>query len=148
MVSLILYLIALAALTFAMFLMPRRVFALWRGTRAMPQSPPLGWPGGRASWQGWVRATPVMGSICGLGMLIAAWCFLLLTSIHNVPLIGDPAWRTRLIAGVLTGVALVLIGIVLGFSVILFNRPRFLVAPSLRNERGALVEQLGRRRSN
>src|SRR5579864_6351578 len=100
MVSLILYLIALAALTFAMFLMPGRVSALWRGTRTMPQSASLGWPGGRNSWRGWVRATPVMASVCGLGMLVAAWCFLLLTSIHNVPLVGDPAWRARLFAGV------------------------------------------------
>jgi hypothetical protein len=98
---------------------------VWRNEWAYAWNPDEGGP----LWRGFVRITPLGGPLLGLGGLAS----LLLKS-------GSDALY---VVGQVVGFA-ILVVIVLIVTVILFNRPRWVVAPHLRAQPGAIGELLGR----
>jgi hypothetical protein len=131
-------LLAIGAL-FALSQLP----AVWSG-RSVPRiARNLGswWPGGQPLLRGYIRAVP-----CGIvgfsALLIAAISGTVVASMSGNDLLRAFLAVVYLLAGLLA------VSCVLGaLAVTLFNRPRFVVPPSLRSEPGAVAEwRQGRRR--
>jgi hypothetical protein len=110
---------------YAWTLLPR----LWRHENTALDHRPAWWPGGLVSWRGFVRTLP----------LAVLFCWLLTLFIVLGPFIPEqprdafgfirPAWYSLPLA------IAPLVAIPLWISIYLFNRPRFLVPPHLREER-------------
>jgi hypothetical protein len=112
----------------------------WRGESpwAHQVHPPTWWPFSDGLWRGNVRSTPLM-AVGGVLMLTSA---ALLMAVRDL---GWPAPADRVAwYGVLRFVVVVLWVVTpsLGISVILFNRPRFVVPPHLRDQRGMVTDRV------
>jgi len=108
------------AATVALCFIPR----FWSGELRAPDDPFAGWLFGVAWWRGMRRAalcTVLAGELLGVAAVLLAF--------------SAQSGAARDAGAAVGGVAFVLIGVV--FSIGLFNRPRFLVPPYLRGERGA-----------
>jgi hypothetical protein len=99
---------------------------IWRNEWAYAWDPDEG----GALWRGFVRITPLGGPLLGLGALAA-----LLFASGSAVLYA---------VGQVVGLAVMAV-IALMITVILFNRPRSVVAPHLRTQPGAIGELLGRK---
>jgi len=85
--------------------------------------------GGGAMWRGFVRITPIGGPVLGMTGLVAV--------IHWL---GDGRQTASFaVASVIWVAMLVVVG-----TIVLFNRPKWMVAPHLRRQPGAVGEWLGR----
>jgi hypothetical protein len=113
----------------------RNLPRLWRNEIRSFDRMQAWWPLGMALWRGWVRGMP---------LAFFAGCFLLVAVIVGafVPQDSDsegfaaPAWYVIPVLGTF------FMSLVLFFSVVLVNRPRFVVPPHLRDQPGALKEWL------
>ncbi len=107
----------------------------WRGAPRAASRPPtdvlLG-PFGAATARGAARTVAAQAII----LLAAAWLLAALAVASAVS--GPPAAVIRGIGGVV-GVTGVLFGTITGLTIILFNKPQFLVAPSARQDNGVLA---------
>jgi hypothetical protein len=110
-----------AALLLAMWLVgaPR----LWRGEADVDEPPPA-WPFGATSWRGVIRSFIVCPPLIGLALAGAA-----LAELTG----ADDLGMTLGVIGLVGSVAL-------HVPILLFNRPKALVPPDLRNQPGALRE--------
>lgn len=109
---------------------------IWRGDVDRSAKVPATWPWGGISWRAMIRAGP-------------AALILGLTAVVGLPvLLSAPeeanGMFSRPLTFVLPFLGLFYLGLVAAASVFLFNRPRFLVAPHLRQAPGALAERAGR----
>jgi len=122
-------------LAFMCFIYVRAAPRLWDGRAgaAEDEPPPGGWPLGAASWRGGMRATLVTLP-CSALLILFGWAF-------NRTSPDSTAYD---VLGTL-GAASVLLLIGLTASITLVNRPRFLVPPHLRSQRGVLQERRERR---
>lgn len=104
----------------------------WRneGNALNPHRPFAAWPFGAPLWRGWLRAATVSAFT---SVLLGIWVAIDSSSLNS------SAWGIA--AGGLLG--LVFAGFTLGASITLFNRPKNLVVPHLRNQPGALAEWQG-----
>lgn len=103
---------------------------LWRNEhRFDSNSPPQGWPFGSALWRAYIRASPA-------GVLFLFW--------GGLGMLAD-ALFAGLVAAILVPLAALLAGalVVSAWSIALFNRPRFLAPPHLREQPGAVAEWSG-----
>ena len=97
---------------------------VWRGEEEgmNPDRPSSFWPFGLALWRGWVRLGPASALI------------VLLACATAVALDAEVRWLSLpLSIAFLAAIALFL-------SIVLFARPKWAIAPSLRSQPGALVE--------
>jgi hypothetical protein len=107
----------------------------WRGPARVagrPPPDPLLRPFGGQAARGAVRAVAAQVVI----LLAAAW---LLAALAVASAISGPAASAIRAIGGVVGVAGVLFGTVTGLMILLFNRPRFLVPPSARQDKGVLA---------
>lgn len=122
---------SLVLLRFA-FEVPR----IWRGDVDRTANVPATWPWGGISWRAVIRAGPAC-LIGGLTMIVGVPVLLI------APEEANGTFARPLIV-VLPFLGLFGLGLVAMAGVALFNRPRFLVAPHLRQAPGALAEWAGR----
>lgn len=102
----------------------------WRGqAREQAEDPPAWWAFGNSAWRALSRT-----DMPALLFLTAALAFYALEASASSER-GAATTVTQLVLGVLAGA-----GMVLWLSIVLYNRPRALVPPDLRNEPG-LLEQ-------
>lgn len=121
-----------AALTLVSVLAIRGVRPLWRHETTLFDTMPEWWFWGPVLWRGWVRSLPLVGIIAVLfpvGMLVVR------------------VWESDSAVVFLVMMLILFIVFVLGASIMLFNQPKALVAPHLRDQPGAIEEwQQGYRR--
>ena len=110
----------------------RGVRATWRGERA-PPAPLASWLWGDALWRGAVWAQPV--GFVAIAFMLAALPLILETDA------GSALRGVGLACGALMLATWCLMGVIA-----LFARPRLLIAPQLRDQRGVVAEWLGRSR--
>lgn len=103
--------------------------SLWRSGWSPPA--PQWWPYSRTLWKGLYRAI-FPGTLGGLFLLVALPCLLVWQANRAPGAQGTaaPLW----VQIVLSAVFFVLIGLMV--SVVLINRPKFVVPPALRDQRG------------
>ena len=106
---------------------------LWRGESAERIERQLrpGWPWGGSALKGWIRSLPAA--------VLAGWSMFLLALIgvassNGFLIEGSPLRPLGYLA--LPAIGMMIIGFVHMVTVILFNRPKYLVPPSLRKEPG------------
>jgi len=138
--------VSLVLLSAALCLVPTQVPRAWRGDVRLERKTPGWWPYGPVAWRGYVRMIPVTTSVGGPGLVLAFWCFMLLTSINGHDFVTSSSFRDWLHVGVILGAASAVVGSALGMVVFLFNQPHVFVAPYLRAEPGAISEWLRDRR--
>ena len=114
--------------------------AYWNGTVAALSltNVPKGWPFGEVLWRAGVRSTPVCILFCLVGLIALPGA--LLWSPGSEFASESPSWYDLVFA--LSG----LIWLVAQGSVVLLNRPSWLVPPRFRGEPGAIEEWRQRRR--
>jgi hypothetical protein len=104
---------------------------VWRGNSGLDGGvPPEWWPFGDAAWRGNARA------------YIATVPFLLVMLVGA----GIAEWSGSVDAGMTLASVAFAAGILVYGAIVLFNRPRSLVPPHLRDEPGALAERRRRKR--
>jgi hypothetical protein len=125
------WIIGIVFLVAGIYLGPR----VWRGETELDGSdPPAAWPLSEVVWRGVVRSA-------------AAWWPLWALFFFAGALASDaPSGSTRQTVGMLTGLVALLLAFAIHIPVLLFNRPRWIVPPRLRDEPGALAEWRARRR--
>jgi len=96
-----------------------------------PERAPIWWPFSVAAWRGQRRATYVVLPFSGA---FIATCWLAIASSHGI--------LPAVVPVVASGVVLLSFG--LFTSIVLFNRPKFVVPPTMRNEKGAIDVWLSR----
>jgi hypothetical protein len=113
-------------------LVARRAPKVWRNEIGYSSDdPPARWRWGLASWRGYQRTTA--------GVFPLIWCPGALLVVAST--ISGPAWVQSLVAVLaLVPGAVFVIGLP---AVWLFNRPKWLVAPHLRHQPGAIAEFFG-----
>ena len=128
--------IVFASLAFLAYIYVRAVPRLWDGRAGASEDelPPSGWPLGAPSWRGGMRAVVAALPFSFL-LILFGWAF-------NRTRPDSTAFD---VLGTL-GAASVFLLIGLVASITLINRPRFLVPPHLRSQRGVLQERRERRR--
>jgi hypothetical protein len=130
--------VVFALLAFMAWLYVRAAPRLWTGHAgpAADERPPAWWPLGAPSWRGGSRAALVTVP-SGALLILFGWGF-------NRTTPGSTAYG---VLGTLAAAStLLLIGLTV--TITLVNRPRFLVPPHLRAQRGVLQERRERRRRN
>ena len=116
---------------------------LWRHeTRIWDGRAPSWWLWGEALFRGWVRSL-VIGTAAGTAMVFALGVMLVVQPDLDNPQSSQESQLEVVAIGVALGVWILLT--LMLFSVILFNRPKFVVPPHLRNERGAIQLWLNKR---
>lgn len=121
--------VLLAVTTAALLRLAPRV---WRNEAGLTADVPIAtWIWGTAAWRGFVRASTLVFPVC---WALVAPAFVLGT-------VTGAAWAEAV--GLTLGGAGGLFLFVGGAAVGLFNRPRWLVAPHLRQQPGMLAELLG-----
>ncbi len=113
-----------------------RVPRWWRGDWKWdrdPDLPPRSWPYGAALWSGFVRLPPLSGVL--MAVLLLTYVALRL---------GRAAWLLPI--QIALGVAFMLL-LGAAFTVVLFNRPKCAVAPSLRTRPGAAADWMAAARA-
>ena len=101
-----------------------RLPGYWRGDWSQPKRAAPWWLWGQPLWEGWRRSYPV-GAIGAPGLFLGYLGMLLDgTDVGTVT--------------VSVGAVLLLVGGVLMVTVVFWNRPRWVVPPSLRDEPGAM----------
>jgi hypothetical protein len=109
---------------------------LWR-TEAVSRRMPSWWPYGGALWRGFTRAMPA-GAL-GFWILIAAIVVGAFVPADETSFgLHAPVWY------VVATVILFVGALVLQATIVLFNQPKFLVPPYMRDEPGALFEWIHR----
>lgn len=116
--------VALTALSAGAFVGSPQMLKLWRHTTTRYDRKPKGLPWGDPTWHGVVRAMPTF-TAAGVLLIVAAW---LLEFRRHGPVAA--------IASVLF--FMMLFAVLLGAVIMFWNRPRFLVPPDRRRERGML----------
>jgi MFS family permease len=101
---------------------------LWTGRfrDARLDPPPTYWPWGGMLWRAWVRAWFIAG--VGSGSLVLLLPAIVLDSV--------PDWY------VYVSLAAFVLAAIVAMSVVLFNRPRFVIPPHLRDEPGLVAEMI------
>jgi hypothetical protein len=125
-------------LTVGIVLFPLAIARQWRGDVRLGETTPRWWAYGAAAWRGYVRIMPVAGFVGGPALVILGWCFILLSSLNGHLLVGDPTVRSWLQVGAIGGACGMVVAAVIGLVVLLFNRPRWLVVPHMRSDRGLI----------
>lgn len=104
--------------------------AIWRNEVEYFHRTPHSWTWGGALWRGWVRWIPAgAATFVMFAVLLAVTCALPTRSLQEVSL--------------LAAIGALGFGIALWFPIALTGRPRRLIAPPLRHQRGALSEWFG-----
>jgi hypothetical protein len=111
---------------------------LWR-REVFSADMPSWWPYGGALWRGYVRAMPV-GSISFLVLMAGLLILIFVPTEGGCCGFAVPNWFVFPFLISFFGT------LGLALSVILFNRPRFIVPPHLRSQVGAISEWLRSRR--
>jgi hypothetical protein len=107
----------------------------WRGETDLDGSRhPAWWPLGATVWRGVVRSAAVWWPLTGLMFLGSALAY------------GARPGSTLETVGWVVAAVAVLAGLAAHVPILLYNRPRRLVPPHLRDEPGALAEWRARRR--
>lgn len=105
----------------------------WRNELRFYDSPPRWWLWGDAGWRACARASPCAP--------VGLWFLLATGAGFGLADVVDSTSATDVLTDMATGAfILAMLTVVVGLSVALFNRPRLVVAPHQRAERGALVE--------
>ncbi len=113
----------------------RNLPRIWRHEAKHLDNVPSWWPWGGALWRGYVRAMPT--GVIGTIVLLAVFTALALVGEQPSGPFVRPYWVV-----VPSLVALGLAGAVM-LGVVLFNRPKAVVPPHLRDQPGALGEWTG-----
>jgi hypothetical protein len=114
----------------AVLLLIYRIPRIWRGDATGLRQKPAAWPWGTASWLSYVRVVPSLPL-----MLIPVLAVYALRTADSARYEGTgDATVAMVVALTASGV-----GFVIVVSIVLINRPKFLVAPHLRGQPGALV---------
>lgn len=129
--------VCLLILTIAMLALPVALKRMWHDER-VGRSVPYWWAYGEVAWRGYIRAMPSIAAVGGPGLVVAAWCFVLGTSLDGHNIVENSAVREWLHIGAVAGAACAIVGVVIGAIVFLFNKPRSVVAPYLRKDPGAI----------
>lgn len=134
-------LFAVISLAFALLALAR-LPEIWRGSGSAKIGSSMrgGWPFGEALRKGWVRALPV-GIVGFLALSLSVATISLFESGYLAP--GTP-WRPLALL-VFPLIGIFVISVVFAITVVLFNRPRFVVSPAHRGQPGAIAEWRGRR---
>jgi hypothetical protein len=152
-VQFVLAVLALVILTGGMLFLYLRVLTgegrsrLWpSGEPAWYAKAPPWWRYGDVAWRGYARALAFGGVIGGTFLVLALWCFMLLTSLGSFEFVSDKSARDWLGWGLTVGFAGLIASAIVSMSIVLTNRPRMLVPPGLRDQPGAIDEWSHRRR--
>jgi uncharacterized membrane protein len=116
-----------------------RLPTLWKETPRRSARAPTWWLWGDSLWRGWMRALPA-GTVSA-ALLGLSCCFGFLSTATSGE-VHDAAWR---IFAVLF-VSAIFIPIVIMPLIILVNRPKFVVAPHLRKQKGLIASLLATRK--
>lgn len=108
----------------------RRVPLLWRNQTTMYDRVPSGWLWSAGAWRAVVRSGPVL--TCAMPIWVAAIMIGPLVPAHHWAGFARPWWY------VVPAIGVLLVGLALFGSIVLINRPKLLVPPHLRGERGVL----------
>lgn len=116
---------------------------LWRHeTKIWDGRAPSWWLWGEALFRGWVRSL-VVATAAGTALVILSAVVLAVDPDYDAPSDARES-QAEIVAGAVAVGVWVLLTLTM-FSVILFNRPKFLVPPHLRGERGAIQLWLHKR---
>lgn len=106
---------------------PRGMLRLWRQGTTVFDRCPRWWPYSARSWKGWVRSLPI-GCLGALFLWLAGWMVL--------------AGRSRITDGIaIVAWSGLVICIFTMATVMLWNRPKFVVPPTRREEPGFLQDR-------
>jgi len=111
------------------FIAPRAV-AIWKGARPSEEFPPVWWLWSDRAWRGVIRSF-TSTYVAFISLTIAAPVSIIARNVEQ-PLAAVFAWIA------LTAMAFLIVAIVCSVTIVLFNRPRFLVAPRLRSDLGVI----------
>lgn len=131
----------LVLLTGSIGLVQFRLRDWWSGERSLPGTPPPGWSWGGAAWRGYVRCLCAVGIVSLPGMLIAAWSFMVRSVLPASVQVSSLLGRCLAIVA-MVGAAFVVLGLILACFIFFVNRPRSLVPPRYRGQRGVLLDWL------
>lgn len=146
MISLVIYVAFLLIATgWLIAVVPTRIPRIWSGEVKFSHASPRWWSWGQATWRGFVRAVPIGATMGWGGLVVAAWCLLLLSSIQGTAFIGNGLARAVLEVVFVAGASIAVLAFATSLAILLFNQPKWVVPPSLRNESGALRTWLNRR---
>lgn len=115
------------------YVLPQMWRGEWHYVHMDPDHVPPVWIWGKPLWQGWLRLAPVS--------VVVGW--LVIVMMAFVLLAGDAqTGRFYDIAGIIGLAATPFM--VMGVTVVFFNRPKFMVVPNMRHQRGAVAQWLSR----
>lgn len=119
-----------------LFLATLRLPTIWRDAETADRTPQAWWVWGPRAWQALLRARPV-------GIIGGWWIVLAIATGSGL---NDPTKTTGLTIVALIATLASLTAMALFVSVQLFARPKRLIPPALRSQRGLLSEWLVRHR--
>jgi hypothetical protein len=122
----------------AVIALPVAAGSTWAAARIWRRGLPYGgrvppaWGWGKGSWLAYMRTVPLWATICWLAAIGFVYAFVL-----------DPLLHTQtglVVKFVFVWLGLLCLVVLLIASIALFNRPRALVAPSMRQHKGILID--------
>jgi hypothetical protein len=115
----------------------RQLPTLWKAPAKRFARVPSWWLWGKGLWSGWMRSVPA-GTVSAALLGLAGFFGLLSTGTSGE--VHDAVWRIFAVIFVTA----IFIAIVIMPLIIFVNRPKFMVAPHLRKQKGLLAEIAGR----